>query len=69
MPGQPGQGQYPPGMPMGQYYKVCCNLLHKCHTNHLSIFYTHLFLLEEGLELSQLALCEGQRQKNDQSLL
>uniref|UniRef100_A0A3Q3E3U9 Zinc finger, MIZ-type containing 1a n=1 Tax=Labrus bergylta TaxID=56723 RepID=A0A3Q3E3U9_9LABR len=21
MPGQPGQGQYPPGMPMGQYYK------------------------------------------------
>lgn len=24
MPGQQGQGQYPPGMPMGQYYKVCC---------------------------------------------
>lgn len=23
MPGQQGQGQYPPGMPMGQYYKVC----------------------------------------------
>lgn len=22
MPGQQGQGQYPPGMPMGQYYKV-----------------------------------------------
>lgn len=29
MPGQQGQGQYPPGMPMGQYYKVC-NLLYKC---------------------------------------
>lgn len=23
MPGQQGQGQYGPGMPMGQYYKVC----------------------------------------------
>lgn len=23
MPGQQGQGQYPAGMPMGQYYKVC----------------------------------------------
>lgn len=26
MPGQQGQGQYPAGMPMGQYYKVCCVL-------------------------------------------
>lgn len=24
MPGQQGQGQYPAGMPMGQYYKVGC---------------------------------------------
>lgn len=26
MPGQQSQGQYPPGMPMGQYYKVCSTI-------------------------------------------
>lgn len=36
MPGQQGQGQYPPGMPMGQYYKVC----YVTPFIHLSIFYT-----------------------------
>lgn len=36
MPGQQGQGQYPPGMPMGQYYKVC----YVTPFIHLSISYT-----------------------------
>lgn len=38
MPGQQGQGQYPPGMPMGQYYKVC----YSTPFIHLSIFHTSM---------------------------
>lgn len=41
MPGQQGQVQYPPGMPMGQYYKVC----YATPFIHLSIFYNTLLLL------------------------
>lgn len=46
MPGQQGQGQYPPGMPMGQYYKVCYST-----PFYLSVhFHNNLFLLRDRRE-------------------